>query len=216
MLGTGLNETIDPNIWWAFVILAIDIVLYFILALLVDSFREWRKYRKIEGRNAVTEASVDSDLDNKVMTDGVHVRGISVKFRKKFAWFWSKKEYFNAVDSLELDIPKNEIFCLLGQNGAGKTTLLNVLIGNTIPYKGDAWVHGYHVIRDRALLRQNIGVCPQHDIVLDYIPCIDQLITQARIAGMNLEDSLNEANRLLERLDLKWKAKQMPINLSGE
>ena len=36
---------------------------------------------------------------------------------------------FTAVDSLNLDLFKDEIFCFLGHNGAGKTTSLNVLIG---------------------------------------------------------------------------------------
>jgi ABC-type uncharacterized transport system ATPase subunit len=36
---------------------------------------------------------------------------------------------FTAVDNLNLNINKDEIFCFLGHNGAGKTTSLNVLIG---------------------------------------------------------------------------------------
>ena len=43
---------------------------------------------------------------------------------------------FTAVDDLNLNLYKNEIFCFLGHNGAGKTTSLNVLIGKEKASKG--------------------------------------------------------------------------------
>lgn len=127
-----------------------------------------------------------------------------------------KQARFNAVDHLDLEIGENEIFCLLGQNGAGKTTMLRCLIGSQLPTSGNAWVHGFHIVKDRDELRKNIGVCPQQDIVLDNIPCIDQLITQAQISGLSYESSHKEATALLEKLDMLWKAKENPINLSGK
>ena len=39
----------------------------------------------------------------------------------------------NAVDSLNLEIRKGELFALLGVNGAGKTTLLNIVGGKLLP-----------------------------------------------------------------------------------
>ena len=52
-----------------------------------------------------------------------------VKITKKFG-------SFTAVDELNLNLHKDEIFCFLGHNGAGKTTSLNVLIGKEKPSKG--------------------------------------------------------------------------------
>ena len=43
---------------------------------------------------------------------------------------------FTAVESLDLDLFKDEIFCFLGHNGAGKTTCLNVLMGKEKPSYG--------------------------------------------------------------------------------
>lgn len=43
---------------------------------------------------------------------------------------------FTAVESLDLDLFKDEIFCFLGHNGAGKTTCLNVLMGKEKPSNG--------------------------------------------------------------------------------
>ena len=160
-------------------------------------------------RNPVT-------TDDGSIPKGIRVKDITVSFNRKSSLFSCfSKDRFNAVDSLKMEIDENEIFCLLGQNGAGKTTILNCLVGNRLPTSGEAWVHGYHVIKDREELRKNIGVCPQHDTVLDYVPCIDQLITQAQITGLGIKESKAEAHRLLAKLDLSWKAEEKPANLSG-
>ena len=47
-----------------------------------------------------------------------------------------KFDSFIAVDKLNLNLYKNEIFCFLGHNGAGKTTSLNVLMGKEQPSIG--------------------------------------------------------------------------------
>ena len=43
---------------------------------------------------------------------------------------------FKAVDQLNLELCRDEIFCFLGHNGAGKTTSLNVLMGKQAPSQG--------------------------------------------------------------------------------
>lgn len=43
---------------------------------------------------------------------------------------------FTAVDKLNLQLARDEIFCFLGHNGAGKTTSLNVLMGKLAPSEG--------------------------------------------------------------------------------
>ena len=48
---------------------------------------------------------------------------------------------FVAVDSMNLNLYKDEIFCFLGHNGAGKTTSLNVLMGKEQASEGDVVLH---------------------------------------------------------------------------
>lgn len=196
--------------------LVIDIFLYLSLALIIDNLRQWYQLRKVKAKLRKTGESSENSSSANTVPKGIRVKDISVTFRRKSSLLWCfSKDYFNAVDHLDMEIAENEIFCLLGQNGAGKTTILNCLVGNRLPTTGEAWVHGYHVIKDRKELRKNIGVCPQQDTVLDYVPCIDQLITQAQISGLGLQESRDEALRLLEKLDLSWKAHEKPANLSG-
>ena len=57
-----------------------------------------------------------------------------------------------AVNGINLEIKKGELFGLLGPNGAGKTTTINILVGLLSPTKGSAVVGGYDVKRDLGLM----------------------------------------------------------------
>ena len=61
------------------------------------------------------------------------------------------KKYKNliAVNKLDLEIHKGELFALLGVNGAGKTTAIKMLSCLSKPTEGDAFVGGYNVVTDR-------------------------------------------------------------------
>jgi len=63
-----------------------------------------------------------------------------------------------AVDSLNLEIDKNEVFGLLGPNGAGKTTVIHMLATLLKPTSGTAIVNGYDIISDPAKVRSSIGI----------------------------------------------------------
>ena len=60
-----------------------------------------------------------------------------------------------AVDNLNLDIEKGEIFGLVGPDGAGKTTTLRLLTGVLEPTSGDAWVDEHHIVKDAELIKEN-------------------------------------------------------------
>jgi len=63
-----------------------------------------------------------------------------------------------AVDSLNLEIAKNEVFGLLGPNGAGKTTVIHMLATLLKPTSGTAIVNGYDIISDPSKVRSSIGI----------------------------------------------------------
>ena len=64
---------------------------------------------------------------------------------------------FVAVDSLELEIRKGELFGLLGPNGAGKSTTIRVLIGQRTPTSGTVRVLGRDVVRQWAEVKPLFG-----------------------------------------------------------
>ena len=63
-----------------------------------------------------------------------------------------------AVDDVSFTVERGEIFGILGPNGAGKTTTVECLAGLRTPDRGTASVLGLHPRRDRAELRQRLGV----------------------------------------------------------
>ena len=71
-----------------------------------------------------------------------------------------------AVDGIDLDIPKGEIYGFLGPNGAGKTTLVRMLITLLMPTAGDATVAGFDLRSRPNDIRLRIGAALQ-DAALD-------------------------------------------------
>jgi ABC-2 type transport system ATP-binding protein len=65
-----------------------------------------------------------------------------------------------AVDNLDLELRRGEIFGLLGQNGAGKTTTILMLLGLTEPSAGSARVMGLDPARDALRVKRQVGYLP--------------------------------------------------------
>src|SRR5436305_3979896 len=68
---------------------------------------------------------------------------------------------FKALENIQLDIQRGEIFALLGPNGAGKTTLINIICGIANPTSGSVLVDGHHFVTDYRAARSLIGLVPQ-------------------------------------------------------
>lgn len=66
-----------------------------------------------------------------------------------------------AVDAIDLNIPRGEIYGFLGPNGAGKTTTIMMLLGITRPSAGEIWLFGEPYSPHRLDLRKRIGVVPE-------------------------------------------------------
>jgi len=83
------------------------------------------------------------------ITEGL-LRSFLHTFRKK-----TKKVVLNKIN---LEIKKNELFCLVGPNGAGKTTLIKILCTLILPTQGHAFVNGYDIAREEKKARESIGL----------------------------------------------------------
>jgi len=68
---------------------------------------------------------------------------------------------FRALEEINLDIRRGEIFALLGPNGAGKTTLINIICGIVNPTRGVVLADGHDVVKECRATRSLIGLVPQ-------------------------------------------------------
>jgi ABC-2 type transport system ATP-binding protein len=66
-----------------------------------------------------------------------------------------------ALESIDLEIHRREIFALLGPNGAGKTTLISIVCGIVNPSSGTVTVDGHDIVREYRETRSRIGLVPQ-------------------------------------------------------
>ncbi len=68
---------------------------------------------------------------------------------------------YRALNKINLDIRRGEIFALLGPNGAGKTTLISIICGIVNASAGSVVADGHDVVRDYRAARAKIGLVPQ-------------------------------------------------------
>ena len=99
------------------------------------------------------------------------------------------KRYKNliAVDKLNLEIQRGELFSLLGVNGAGKTTTIKMLTCLTKPSSGDAYVGGYSITKQSEQVKQLIGVSPQETAVAPNLSVEENLGLICGIYGFSKE-----------------------------
>lgn len=89
-----------------------------------------------------------------------------------------------AVKRLDLGLAEGEILALLGHNGAGKSTTVSMLTGVLPPTEGRVIIHGYDVAQHPEEARRFLGVCPQHDILFDFLSADDHLRLAASLRGV--------------------------------
>ncbi len=110
-----------------------------------------------------------------------------------------------AVSSLDLDIPTNSIYGLLGPNGSGKTTTIRMMMGILHPDEGSVELMGR---RPDNRARHRVGYLPEERGVYTKMKVVDLLVFLAAIRGVRRKDARKRANAWLERLGLeKWAGK---------
>jgi len=83
------------------------------------------------------------------MEHSVNISGIVKKYHE-----------VTTVDHISLSVEKGELFGIIGPDGAGKTTLLRILTTLLIPDEGEAFVEGFHTVKDYRKIRKIVGYMP--------------------------------------------------------
>ena len=120
-----------------------------------------------------------------------------------------------AVDGIDFEIHRGEIFGLLGPNGAGKTTTINLLTTLARPTAGIMIVNGRNVEKDPILVKQEIGVVPQHRSLDRDLSARENLLYHGKYFGLPRSVRRERADRLLELVGLSERADDAIETFSG-
>ena len=120
-----------------------------------------------------------------------------------------------AVDGIDLEVRRGEVFGVLGPNGAGKTTMLKML-ATLLPIDGGtAEVFGHDVRREGHVVRQLLGVTGQYASVDENLTATENLLLFGRLQGLSRAESRRRAGTLLEQFDLTEAATKPISAFSG-
>ena len=120
-----------------------------------------------------------------------------------------------AVNGVDLEIKKGELFSLLGPNGAGKTTTIKMLCCLLKPTRGTATVLGNDVIKTPFAVKRLIGVSPQETILSERLNCWENLALIGKVHGLSSEVVKSRSKELLETMGLMERSRDQVRRFSG-
>lgn len=126
-----------------------------------------------------------------------------------------KYNNFTAVDNLNLEIKKGELFGLLGINGAGKTTTIKILTNLTQPSSGKGFINGHDIIKERGIIKSIIGVCPQETAIANNLTVKENLELMCGVHEFSKEKIRDKTNSLLKDFRLEDIKNKKSQHLSG-
>ena len=92
------------------------------------------------------------------VSDMIELSNVSKQFGRRLA-----------VEELSLNVPRGEIFGLLGHNGAGKSTAIGMMLGQVWPTAGEVRICGRDVTRDRRSALAKVGAIFESPVFYDYL-----------------------------------------------
>ncbi|QIQ86186.1 ABC transporter ATP-binding protein [Erythrobacter sp.] len=118
-----------------------------------------------------------------------------------------------ALDGVDLEIRRGEIFALLGPNGAGKTTLIGAVCGLVRPTSGTITAFGYDMASDWRVARRRIGLVPQ-ELSTDMFEQVQHAVAYSRgLFGRSPDKA--KIDEILQSLSLYEKRSAQIRELSG-
>jgi len=120
-----------------------------------------------------------------------------------------------AVSSLDLDIPRGQIYGFLGPNGSGKSTTIRMLCGLLTPTEGTATVLGTKIPGPARKLRPKIGYMTQKFSLFGDMTVTENLRFIAEIYSYPKDQRRSRIEELLVRYDLVDQRRQLAGTMSG-
>jgi NitT/TauT family transport system ATP-binding protein len=125
--------------------------------------------------------------------------------------FRTKNGTVLALDDINLTVEAGEFISIIGPSGCGKSTLLTITGGLVLPTSGKTSVFGAEVRRPVT----DVGIVFQKDLLLDWRTVLQNVLLQAEMRGMDMEQAKVRARQLLKSVGLGDFENARPWELSG-
>ena len=122
---------------------------------------------------------------------------------------------FVAVNGIEFEIERGEIFGFLGPNGSGKTTTIRMLLGLLKPSAGEAQVLGFDIRNRAAEIRKHIGYMSQRFSLYNDLTVVENLNFFGRTYGVRGKRLKERKEFVLEMANLRGRERELTGSLSG-
>lgn len=121
---------------------------------------------------------------------------------------------FTAVNAIDLEVARGEIFGFLGPNGSGKTTTIRMLCASIAPTAGTASVLGHDVLDDPEAVRRSIGYMSQKFALFEDLTVDENLRFYAGVYALPADVFAERRRHILEMADLVGRERELTANLS--
>jgi ABC-2 type transport system ATP-binding protein len=113
---------------------------------------------------------------------------------------------FTAVNSINLEVPRGELFGFLGPNGAGKTTTLRMIAGILRPSSGTVEIGGVNVVTEPVAAKSKLGFIPDRPFIYEKLTGAEFLRFVAGLYGQKGPEIEHRGRELLALFDLEeWR-----------
>lgn len=116
---------------------------------------------------------------------------------------------FTAVDGIDLEVPKGELFGFLGPNGAGKTTTLRMIAGILRPTSGSIHIGGIDLLKNPIVAKNRLGFVPDRPFIYEKLTGIEFLRFVAGLYDQEGPTIEHRARELLALFDLEDKRDEL-------
>ncbi|MEM9940537.1 MAG: ABC transporter ATP-binding protein [Planctomycetota bacterium] len=157
-----------------------------------ETTTEQEKQAETESQTATKIEQTNPDYDPNVVIE-------TQNLTKIYRDFWGRQKV-RALNALDLEVRKGEIFGLLGPNGSGKSTTIKLLLGLLFPTGGRALVFGQNATE--VTKNERIGYLPEESYLYKFLTAEETLDFYGRLFDMPASVRKERARELIEKVGL--------------
>jgi len=122
------------------------------------------------------------------------------------------------LDDVSFDVPKGQVYFIIGASGVGKSVLIKHLVGLLYPDKGEIFLDGEEISRfdekQMYAVRMKCAMVFQHSTLFDSMTCLENVALPLRKhKGHSMKEALSEAHRRLEMVHMHEFGDRYPAEL---